>query len=92
MPLGPWLETELDPHAAAIKCLVNGQIRQSSNTGNLIFRIPELVEFITQVMTLNPGDVILTGTPSGVGPINIGDTVSVVIDGIGELKNTVVAG
>lgn len=91
MPVGPWIETDVDPHALAIKCLVNGQVRQSSHTGNLIFRVPELIEFITQVMTMNPGDLILTGTPSGVGPVNIGDTVAVVIEGIGELTNTVIA-
>ena len=91
MPLGPWIETEIDPHSLNIKGSVNGQIRQSSNTGNLIFRVPELIEFITQVLTLLPGDVILTGTPSGVGPMNIGDTVSVEIAGIGVLTNRIVA-
>jgi 2-keto-4-pentenoate hydratase/2-oxohepta-3-ene-1,7-dioic acid hydratase in catechol pathway len=91
MPLGPWIETELDPHSLDIKGLVNGQVRQSSNTKNLIFRIPELIEFITQVMTLYPGDVILTGTPSGVGPMEVGDMVTVEIAGIGMLTNKVVA-
>ena len=91
MPLGPWIETEIDPHTLNITGSVNGQIRQSSNTGNLIFRVPELIEFITQVLTLLPGDVILTGTPSGVGPMNIGDTVSVEIAGIGVLTNRIVA-
>ena len=91
MPLGPWIETEIDPHTLDIKGSVNGQIRQTSNTGNLIFRVPELIEFITQVLTLLPGDVILTGTPSGVGPMNIGDTVSVEIAGIGVLTNRIVA-
>ena len=90
MPLGPWIETEIDPHAVAVKGWVNGQLRQSSNTKNLIFRIPELLEFVTQVMTLYPGDVILTGTPSGVGPIEVGDTVAVEIAGIGTLSNKVV--
>ena len=91
MPLGPWIETELDPHVLDIKGAVNGQVRQLSNTKNLIFRIPELIEFITQVMTLYPGDVILTGTPSGVGPIEVGDLVTVEIAGIGTLTNKVVA-
>lgn len=91
MPLGPWIETELDPHSLDVKGLVNGQVRQSSNTKNLIFRIPELIEFITQVMTLYPGDVILTGTPSGVGPMEVGDTVTVEIAGIGMLTNKIVA-
>ena len=91
MPLGPCIETELDPHSLDIKCAVNGKVRQSSNTKNLIFRIPELVEFVTQVMTLYPGDVILTGTPSGVGPMEVGDIVTVEITGIGTLKNKIVA-
>ena len=91
MPLGPCIETELDPHSLDIKCAVNGKVRQSSNTKNLIFRIPELVEFVTQVMILYPGDVILTGTPSGVGPMEVGDIVTVEITGIGTLKNKIVA-
>ena len=91
MPIGPWIETELDPHTLDIKGSVNGQLRQSSNTKNLIFRIPELIEFVTQVMTLYPGDVILTGTPSGVGPMEVGDTVTVEIAGIGALTNKIVA-
>ena len=91
MPIGPWIETELDPHTLDIKGSVNGKLRQSSNTKNLIFRIPELIEFVTQVMTLYPGDVILTGTPSGVGPMEVGDTVTVEIAGIGALTNKVVA-
>ncbi len=91
MPIGPWIETELDPHTLDIKGSINGQLRQSSNTKNLIFRIPELIEFVTQVMTLYPGDVILTGTPSGVGPMQVGDTVTVEITGIGALTNKIVA-
>ncbi|MHC1758694.1 MAG: fumarylacetoacetate hydrolase family protein [Negativicutes bacterium] len=91
MPIGPWIETELDPHTLDIKGSVNGQLRQSSNTKNLIFRIPELIEFVTQVMTLYPGDVILTGTPSGVGPMEVGDSVTVEIAGIGALTNKVIA-
>ncbi len=90
MPLGPWIETELNPHTLDVKGLVNDQVRQSSNTKNLIFQIPKLVEFVTQVMTLYPGDVILTGTPSGVGPMEVGDTVTVEISGIGSLTNKIV--
>ncbi len=90
MPIGPWLETEIDPGKLAIKSYLNGEIRQSSNTANLIFKVPELISFITEVMTLYPGDVILTGTPAGVGPMQIGDTITVEIEGIGTLTNKVV--
>ncbi|MGB9975566.1 fumarylacetoacetate hydrolase family protein [Thermovenabulum sp.] len=88
-PLGPWIETDLDPGNLSIKLLLNGEIKQNSNTSNLIFKIPYIVAFISSIMTLFPGDVILTGTPSGVGPIKPGDIVEVVIDKIGTLKNTV---
>lgn len=88
-PLGPWIETDLDPSNLSIKLLLNGEIKQNSNTSNLIFKIPYIVAFISSIMTLFPGDVILTGTPSGVGPIKLGDIVEVVIDKIGTLKNTV---
>ncbi len=92
LPLGPCIETELDPHNTAIRLLLNGEVKQSSNTSNLIFNVPEIVSFISQVMTLYPGDVILTGTPSGVGPMQVGDTVTVEIEGIGILNNSIVAG
>jgi len=90
LPLGPCIETELDPHVLDIKAWVNGELRQSSNTRNLIFQVPYLMEFVSKVMTLYPGDVILTGTPSGVGPMNVGDRVTVEISGIGSLSNPIV--
>jgi 2-keto-4-pentenoate hydratase/2-oxohepta-3-ene-1,7-dioic acid hydratase in catechol pathway len=90
-PLGPWIETELDPADLGLVTTVNGDVRQSGRTSDMVHRIPRLIEFISAVMTLLPGDVILTGTPEGVGPIVAGDTVSVRIDGIGELSNPVVA-
>jgi 2-keto-4-pentenoate hydratase/2-oxohepta-3-ene-1,7-dioic acid hydratase in catechol pathway len=89
MPVGPWLETELDPGRVGLKLYLNGQVRQSSTTANLIFPVPHLLAFISQVMTLLPGDVILTGTPAGVGPMQVGDTVVVELEGIGRLTNTV---
>lgn len=92
LPLGPCIETDIDPTNISIKLFLNDELKQSSNTGNLIFRVPELIAFVTQAMTLYPGDVILTGTPSGVGPMQIGDTVTVELDGIGRLSNTVVKG
>lgn len=88
-PLGPWIETNLDPGNARLTTTVNGEVRQSASTSDLIFGVPQLVEFISGVMTLLPGDVIITGTPSGVGPIKAGDVVEVSIEGIGTLRNHV---
>jgi 2-keto-4-pentenoate hydratase/2-oxohepta-3-ene-1,7-dioic acid hydratase in catechol pathway len=88
-PLGPWIETDLDPSALRLVTRVNGAVRQDGNTRQLIFPPPVLLEFITSVMTLLPGDVILTGTPAGVGPLAPGDTVEVEIEGIGTLRNVV---
>lgn len=90
-PLGPWIETELDPSTLAISCEVNDEVKQSSNTKEMIRGVYEMVSWISHVMTLIPGDVILTGTPAGVGPIVAGDSVSVTIQGIGTLTNPVVA-
>lgn len=88
-PLGPFLVTGIDPSSLAIECYVNGERRQSSSTSQLIFDVPTLVSFVSRSMTLLPGDVILTGTPSGVGPIKAGDVVEVRIEGIGTLRNPV---
>ena len=88
-PLGPWVETEVDPIDLAIECRVNGHVRQSARTSDLAFGPAELVEFISKVMTLLPGDVILTGTPAGVGPMSVGDRVEVEVEGIGVLENEV---
>jgi 2-keto-4-pentenoate hydratase/2-oxohepta-3-ene-1,7-dioic acid hydratase in catechol pathway len=88
-PIGPSIETELDPSALRLTTRVNGATKQDGNTSQMIFPVPFLVEFITAVMTLEPGDVILTGTPSGVGPLAAGDTVEVEIEGIGVLTNRV---
>jgi 2-keto-4-pentenoate hydratase/2-oxohepta-3-ene-1,7-dioic acid hydratase in catechol pathway len=91
-PLGPAVETELDPSGLSISCLVNGEIRQQGTTTDMIFGVAELVAFISRVMTLLPGDVILTGTPAGVGPVRPGDRMEVVVERIGSLRNPVVAG
>ncbi len=88
-PLGPWIDTDLDPADALITCSVNGQLRQMGSTRDLVFPVYELVAFTSSIMTLEPGDVILTGTPSGVGPLVEGDEVTVEIDGIGSLTNRV---
>jgi 2-keto-4-pentenoate hydratase/2-oxohepta-3-ene-1,7-dioic acid hydratase in catechol pathway len=91
-PLGPWIETELDPNDVAVECRVNGEIRQAARTSQLAFGVATLIEFVTGVMTLLPGDVILTGTPAGVGPLQVGDRVEVEVEGVGVLENRVVAG
>jgi len=88
-PLGPWIETDVNPADLKIKSYLNGEIRQSSRTSNFIFSVPRLVSFISGVMTLFPSDVISTGTPPGVGGMDIGDTVEVEIKGIGKLRNYV---
>jgi len=88
-PLGPWIETELDPGDLAIKLTVNGVLKQNSSTRFMIFKVPQLVSFISQVMTLVPGDVIATGTPPGIGPVKPGDVMTVTIAGIGSLTNPV---
>lgn len=90
-PLGPAIETELDPSDLALETKLNGEVRQHSRTSNLIFGCEFLVSFVSQVMTLLPGDVISTGTPSGVGPMKLGDMVEVEIEKIGCLRNTVAA-
>lgn len=91
-PLGPALETELDPIGLSVTCAVNGELKQDGNTEDMVFGVAEIFEFVTRVMTLLPGDVILTGTPAGVGPIVAGDFVDVTIERIGSLTNPVVNG
>jgi 2-keto-4-pentenoate hydratase/2-oxohepta-3-ene-1,7-dioic acid hydratase in catechol pathway len=91
LPL-PCIETQVDPGNVAVKLYLNGVVKQSSNTCNLIFPVPELMAFVTQSMTLYPGDVILTGTPAGVGPMQLGDVVMVELAGIGQLSNHIVQG
>ena len=88
-PLGPWIETELDAGNASVESRLNGKVMQRSDTSLLINSIPRLVEFVSRVMTLLPGDVITTGTPSGIGPMQSGDTVEIEVGGIGILSNTV---
>jgi 2-keto-4-pentenoate hydratase/2-oxohepta-3-ene-1,7-dioic acid hydratase in catechol pathway len=85
-PIGPWIETELDWRAAPIRCLVGGKVRQDSTTAQMVFDVPMLVSFISHMMTLEPGDVILTGTPEGVSPLKPGDKLDVEIGGIGILE------
>jgi 2-keto-4-pentenoate hydratase/2-oxohepta-3-ene-1,7-dioic acid hydratase in catechol pathway len=88
-PLGPWMETSADPADLGITTTVNGDVRQHARTSELLWDVPSLIEYVSSVMTLLPGDVLLTGTPGGVGPLTAGDEVSVTIESIGTLTNRV---
>ena len=88
-PLGPWIETEFNPGDQKITSTLNGEVKQSSMLSEMIFKVPQIVEFVTNVMTLLPGDVILTGTPAGIGPMPSGASITVAIDGLGALTNKV---
>lgn len=91
-PVGPWIETELDPSDLAIRTYLNGDLKQDSRTSEFIFSIPDLISFISGVMTLDPGDIVSTGTSAGIGPMRPGDKVTIQVEGIGELENKVAAG
>lgn len=86
LPLGPWIETDLDPQALSIRTRVNGELRQDGRTADMIFPVAHLVAYISAFMTLEPGDVVLTGTPAGVGELYPGDEVEVTVEGIGPLS------
>jgi 2-keto-4-pentenoate hydratase/2-oxohepta-3-ene-1,7-dioic acid hydratase in catechol pathway len=88
-PLGPWIETDLDPADLRLTTTLAGEVKQDSSTAKIVHKIPALIAYITACMTLLPGDVILTGTPEGVGPMQVGEEVSVEIEGIGRLTNRV---
>jgi 2-keto-4-pentenoate hydratase/2-oxohepta-3-ene-1,7-dioic acid hydratase in catechol pathway len=88
-PLGPWITTDVDVSDVEVRCEVNEEVRQLGRTKDMVFDVPTLVSYVSHVMTLLPGDVILTGTPAGVGPLTSGDTVTVSIEGIGVLANRV---
>lgn len=90
-PLGPWIETELDIDQERVNLWQNGTLKQSAPLNDMIFSVPEIVQFISQILTLEPGDVILTGTPAGVGPLRSGDHIEIEIPGIGCLTNSVIA-
>ena len=89
-PVGPCIALGLDWSDLRVRSWVNGTLRQDSTTADLIFPVPELVAFISSVMTLLPGDIISTGTPSGIGPLTAGDTVRIRVEGVGDLTNPVV--
>jgi len=91
-PLGPWIETEIkDPDKLTVESYLNGERRQHGNTGDMVFGVATLVSYISRIMTLLPGDVIATGTPAGIGPMQPGDVVEVKIEGIGTLRNRLVS-
>jgi len=91
-PLGPWIETDLDPTDVRVQTRVNGEVRQTGQTSDMVFGVATLIEYVTSFMTLLPGDAILTGTPEGVGRLEPGDVVEVEVDGVGTLSNPVEAG
>lgn len=91
-PIGPWIETDLDiSYGVEVRCRVNGELRQQGNTAQLVFDVPYLISDLSSVMTLLPGDVILTGTPDGCTALRPGDAVTIEIDGLGELAHSVAA-
>jgi 2-keto-4-pentenoate hydratase/2-oxohepta-3-ene-1,7-dioic acid hydratase in catechol pathway len=90
-PLGPWIETALDPSNLGVTTVLGEETKQDGRTSDMVFSVPAIVEYVSSFMTLLPGDVILTGTPDGVGPMSVGDTVSVTIEGIGTLTNRVMS-
>jgi len=90
-PLGPWIETDFEPSDSLITCHVNGDLRQMGSTREMIFTVPQLIAYASSTMTLMPGDVLLTGTPAGVGPLIPGDIIEINIEGIGTLSNRVKA-
>lgn len=90
-PIGPWLETEFDPADAIITCHVNGEMRQMASTRDMVFNVRQLIAYISSIMTLEPGDMIMTGTPAGVGPLNSGDMIEITIEGLGRLINPVIS-
>jgi 2-keto-4-pentenoate hydratase/2-oxohepta-3-ene-1,7-dioic acid hydratase in catechol pathway len=90
-PIGPWIETEFDPYDALITCHVNGEMRQMASTRDMVFRVNQLIAFASSIMTLEPGDLLMTGTPSGVATLMPGNVVEITIEGIGKLRNPVLA-
>ena len=90
-PIGPWIETDFDPADVLITCHVNGEMRQMASTQDMVFSVNQLITFVSSIMTLEPGDLLFTGTPAGVGPLHPGDKVEVKIDHLGTLQNDVAA-
>jgi 5-oxopent-3-ene-1,2,5-tricarboxylate decarboxylase/2-hydroxyhepta-2,4-diene-1,7-dioate isomerase len=89
-PIGPWLETDLNPNALDLRTYLNGKLMQEDNTANCIFKIEYILHYLSSIMTLCPGDIVSTGTPQGIAAIQPGDVVKVEIEGIGRIKNPVI--
>lgn len=89
-PVGPWVETDFDPANRQVRCLVNGAVRQDGNTALMIYSIGRVLAFVSRFMTLEPGDLVLTGTPAGVGAVQPGDVMTVEVEGLGALSNPVI--
>ena len=89
-PVGPWIDTDYDPSSKGVRCLVNDEVRQDGNTSLLIYSIANVLAYVTRFMTLEPGDLLLTGTPAGVGPVQPGDVMTVEVEGLGTLRNPVI--
>jgi 2-keto-4-pentenoate hydratase/2-oxohepta-3-ene-1,7-dioic acid hydratase in catechol pathway len=90
-PIGPWIETDLDAADVLITCKVNSELRQMASTKEMVFTVHQVIAFASSVMTLEPGDLLFTGTPAGVGPLDLGDEIEITIEGIGTLRNTISA-
>jgi 2-keto-4-pentenoate hydratase/2-oxohepta-3-ene-1,7-dioic acid hydratase in catechol pathway len=88
-PIGPWIETDIDPNDVLVETRLNGEVRQHASSIDMVYGVATLIEYITSFMTLLPGDMIMTGTPEGVGKLVVGDVVEVEVEGIGTLANTV---
>jgi 2-keto-4-pentenoate hydratase/2-oxohepta-3-ene-1,7-dioic acid hydratase in catechol pathway len=91
-PLGPWIETDVEPGALSLRTTVNGEVRQDGTTADMLLDVAACISWVSQTLTLLPGDVVLTGTPAGVGPLQVGDEVAVTVEGIGTLSTRVIAG
>lgn len=89
-PVGPWIDTAFDPKDRVVRCLVNDEVRQQSSTALMVYSIPRIIAHVSRFMTLEPGDLILTGTPSGIGPVRPGDVMTVEIEGLGAIRNPVI--
>lgn len=90
-PLGPWITTGLDPADLRVRAWLDGELRQDGRTSDMAFDVPTLLEFVSGIMTLHPGDVVTTGTPSGVGPMVAGQTITVEVEGVGQLSNPIIS-
>lgn len=89
LPVGPWIETEVDPSDLRLTTKINGDLRQDGRTSDMVFSVPDIIEYVTRSMTLWPGDVVITGSPPGNGPVDDGDIIQIELEGIGELSNSV---